>query len=109
MSQQSLNTCKIKILDKDYVINCQSEERDMLKKSADFLNQRINETRNSGAISGGEKIVVMTALNLVYDYLSKELKTEAKSDISEKTAKKLYQLNKKIEDALHKHQQIELT
>jgi cell division protein ZapA len=121
MNSKPSDTCKIRVLDKDYIINCQSSERDMLMKSADFLNQRIKETRASGTLSGGEKIVVMTALNLVYDYLNTEKikvtkseiastePTESKIEDNDKTAKKLKQINKKIETALHQHQQIELT
>ncbi|MFK5985611.1 MAG: cell division protein ZapA [Pseudomonadota bacterium] len=109
MSQKSSDTCRIRILEKEYVINCKADERDMLKKSADYLNQRIKETRTTGGVTGGEKIVVMTALNLVYDYLSKEGKTEAQTDDNDKVTQKLQQINKKIETALHKHQQIELT
>lgn len=115
MSPKPSDTCKIKVLDKDYIINCESSERDMLMKSADYLNQRIKETRSSGNLSGGEKIVVMTALNLVYDYLNSEKETEnvakitdEKIEINDKTTKKLKQINKKIEAALHQHQQIEL-
>ena len=121
MSSKLSDTCKIRVLDKDYVINCQSSERDMLMKSADFLNKRIKETRSSGTLSGGEKIIMMTALNLVYDYLKSEKQELAESEENanveadtnivdnEKTAKKLKQINKKIETALHHHQQIQLT
>jgi len=113
MSSKPSDTCKIRVLDKDYVINCQSSERDKLLKSADYLNKRIKETRSSGTLSGGEKIVVMTALNLVYDYLnsdnSSENESESKIEDNDKTTKKLKQINKKIETALHQHQQIELT
>jgi cell division protein ZapA (FtsZ GTPase activity inhibitor) len=116
MSPKSQETCKIRILEKDYVINCSSSERDKLEKSADFLNERIIETRESGSLSGGEKIMVMTALNLVYDFLiaGSDNETNKKVEIDkqgsdEKVTKKLQKLNKKIEHALHQHQQIELT
>ncbi len=108
MSQPSTETCKIRILDRDYAINCKPEEREILKKSAEFLSKRVNETRIAG-VKGGEKIIVMTALNIVHDYLSNEIITSEETDDSEKTTKKLKQINKKIKVALHKHQQIELT
>jgi cell division protein ZapA len=121
MSDKSKETCKIRVLEKDYVINCSSSERDKLVKSADFLNERITETRASGSLSGGEKIMVMTALNLVYDFLlagrdrdaNKEVESNGHAsdaqDSDEQVTKKLQKLNKKIEKALYQHQQIELT
>ncbi len=113
MNSKSSNTCKINILDKNYVINCGSSEKDMLLKSVDFLNKRIKDTRSSGSISGGEKIVVMTALNIVYDYLSSKngAKSETETQISDnrQIEKKLHKINKKIEAALYKHKQIDLT
>ena len=121
MSDKSKETCKIRVLEKDYVINCNSSERDKLVKSADFLNERITETRASGSLSGGEKIMVMTALNLVYDFLltgsdgdvNKELEPNSQGSddqgSGEQVTKKLQKLNKKIEKALYQHQQIELT
>jgi cell division protein ZapA len=108
MSSKPSDTCKIRILDKDYAINCGPGERDMLMKSVDFLNNRIKETRSSGSVTGGEKIIVMTALNIVYDYLSSEKETESEVEDNSQTTKKLKKMNKKIEAALHQHQQIEL-
>lgn len=109
MTQRNADICKIKVLEKDYAINCAPDEREMLKKSATFLNEKIKETRNSGGVSGGEKILVMTALNMIYDFMTEEEKAKNDNTDNTKSVKKLQQLNNKIEAALHKHQQIELT
>ena len=105
MTKEDSNHCNITVLDKDYAISCKEEERVMLMKSAEFLNEKIKETRTSGNISGGERIVVMTALNIVYEFL---LAQESQQD-NHQLNKKLAKMNKKIETALRSTQQIELT
>ena len=104
MSKKSAKGCTIRVLDKDYVINCEENEKEMLIQSADFLNQRVKEIRTSSTISGGEKIMVLTALNICYDYL--KLQQQKSEDTSQ--LEYLQKLNKKISDALDKYRQAEV-
>lgn len=60
----------IRILDKEYVVSCPDGEQDALFQSAAFLNERMQEARATGNVMGAERIAVMTALNLVHDYLN---------------------------------------
>jgi len=105
MSQNNSSNCSVRILDKDYSINCSENEKEMLIKSAELLNQKIKETRASGNIAGGERIMVMTALNIVYDLLQSQTQQQHDSD----TEKRLKKLNNKMAKMLTIHQQIELT
>jgi len=58
---------KIKILDKEYDISCKQEERTELLDSAELLNKRLREIRDSGKVIGLDRIAIMAALNLAHD------------------------------------------
>ncbi len=60
------------ILDREYRVACPPEERQLLLKAADLLNQRMEEVRDSGKLIGFERIAVMVALNLAYQNLEAE-------------------------------------
>ena len=63
---------KIRILDKDYQVNCKPEESDALEMSAQILSDKMDEIRESSNIIGIERIAVMAALNLTHDLLRSE-------------------------------------
>ena len=54
---------KVYILDKEYLVACPEEERDALKASAKYLNDRMTEIRGSGKVVGIDRIAVMAALS----------------------------------------------
>lgn len=60
-------TVTVRILDKDYQVNCPPEERDALLKAARALDERMRAIRSSGTVIGLERMAIMAALNLVYD------------------------------------------
>lgn len=61
----------VRILDKDYLIACQAEERDGLLASARDVDERMREIRKGGRVIGTDRIAVMAALNLAYELLQK--------------------------------------
>ncbi len=63
---------KIRILDKEYQVNCQPEEREALEYSAQLLNEKMEEIRRGSHIIGLERIAVMAALNLAHDLIRSE-------------------------------------
>ncbi len=65
----SLVPTTIHILDKEYVVSCPEDEQEALRESAAFLNRRMQEARAGGKVLGSERLAVMTALNVVHDYL----------------------------------------
>lgn len=66
------NTVIIRILDKEYQVNCPPEEHAALLRSAQMLDARMREIRKSGHVIGLERIAVMAALNLTYDLMMME-------------------------------------
>jgi cell division protein ZapA len=86
----------IKILDKEYRVSCPSEEQESLRASADFLNRRLTDIRNKGAIIGAERIAIMAALNLAHELLGCQEAQQGMSDIDGRIGN----LQKKIDIAL---------
>ncbi len=60
---------KISILDKEYQVNCQADERDALVRSAKLLNDKMDEIRHGSHIIGLERVAVMAALNISHDLI----------------------------------------
>ena len=59
----------VRILEKEYQVACPAEERDDLMRSAEMLNRKMREIRDSGKVIGLDRIAVMAALNLTNDLL----------------------------------------
>jgi cell division protein ZapA len=87
---------KIHILGKEYQVNCPPEERDALERSAELLNEKIEEIRNGSQIIGLERIAVMAALNLAHDLILTETSAQENSFASDL----LQTMNSKIDSAL---------
>ncbi len=68
------------ILDKDYVIGCPEEEHDTLMASAQFFSEKVQEVRDGGKVVSTERIVVISALNIIHEYL--QYKREREGEIS---------------------------
>jgi cell division protein ZapA len=93
MSSVSL---KIHILGKEYQVNCPPEEQEALERSAELLNEKMEEIRNGSQIIGLERIAVMAALNLAHDLIQTEHSAEQNSLASDV----LQTMNSKIDSAL---------
>lgn len=68
MSDKSIPV-NVRILEKDYKIACPAGEHQSLLDSAEMLNEKMNEIKNSGKIIGAERIAVMAAINLAHELL----------------------------------------
>lgn len=95
----------VRILEKEYFVSCPYEERSALLDSAEYLNSRMREIRDSGKVVGLDRIAVMVALNLANELLTLKDR-EAKLD-SEASAR-LRTMREQVESALERGQQLEL-
>ena len=102
--QQDQARVSVRILEKEYFIACPYEERSALLDSAEFLNARMREVRDSGKVVGLDRIAVMVALNLANEYLKlKEREAKLESDASGRVK----HLRERVEAQLAKSQQLE--
>lgn len=93
------------ILEKEYRINCPSDEHEALMKSAQFLDSKMREIRDTGKIIGIDRIAVIAALNIINEMLQNQ------SQISEQnrsTNSHIRSLQDKIDTALSRNRQMEL-
>ena len=59
----------VRLLDKEYQVACPEDEREALLESAEILNRKMREIRDSGKVIGVDRIAVMAALNVCHEML----------------------------------------
>jgi cell division protein ZapA len=74
---EDLARVTVRILDKDYQVACPDEEREALLESADLLNRKMREIRESGKVVGLDRVAVMAALNLSHEILQNQAMANA--------------------------------
>lgn len=104
MSQEQARV-SVRIMEKEYVIACPYEERTALLDTAEFLNSRMREIRDSGKVVGLDRIAVMVALNLANELL--RLKNQD-ARIESEASGRVRALRERVEGAIEKGQQLEL-
>ena len=105
MTDKSSDGITIHILDKEYMIACSEEERHDLQRSADYLDTKMREIRDSGKIVGSDRIAVMAALNISHELLNQDGGTVS-PDAS--VAPRIRSIQEKIDDALYRSRQLEI-
>jgi cell division protein ZapA len=95
----------VKILEKEYQISCKADERAALLDSAELLDAKMREIRESGKVTGLDRIAVMAALNMANELLlargqGETLETDA--------AVRIQAMRERVESALQHGQQLEL-
>ena len=95
----------VKILEKEYQISCKADERAALLDSAELLDAKMRQIRESGKVTGLDRIAVMAALNMANELLQarghgQSLETDA--------AGRIQAMRERVESALQHGQQLEL-
>ena len=90
----------VRLLDKEYQVACPEDEKAALLESAEFLNRRMREIRDSGKQVGLDRIAVMAALNLSHEMLQ-DRSSSAQAD--EQLLGRIRLLNDKLAGALGAH------
>ncbi len=107
MTDKSSDGITIHILDKEYMIACDEDERHDLQRSADFLDTKMREIRDSGKIIGSDRIAVMAALNISHELLTQDGGT-ANTDADASVGTRIRSIQEKIDDALYRSRQLEI-
>lgn len=95
------DTTTVELLGKEYQVACPAEKRQDLHRAAQLLNSRMQDIKGQGKLYGTERVAIMAALNLAYDFLNATCGSET-------TQTELKKINHKIESALAKDQQMDL-
>ncbi len=59
----------VHILDKEYQVACEEDERDGLLHAAEYVNRQMRAIRDRGNVIGTDRIAVVTALNVAHELL----------------------------------------
>jgi len=104
LSKESI-PININIMDKEFLVSCPEDEEISLRSSAQYLDKKMREIRDSGKVVGLDRIAVMVALNITHDLLSNK---NINSDINQTVSSRVKNIQEKVELALHKGKQMEL-
>ena len=95
----------VRILDKEYQVACPASERTDLLDSAEMLNAKMREIRDTGRIVGLDRIAVMAALNMANELLHAEKRDRMlDGDVSNR----LKMISDRVESALGNTRQLDL-
>ena len=95
----------VRILEKEYHITCPNEERSDLLDSAEYLNMKMREIRDSGKVVGLDRIAVIAALNMANELIRFRNRD---SNLDSDVGGRLRILRERVESALEKGRQLEL-
>jgi cell division protein ZapA len=102
---QQMAQVSVRILDKEYQVACRPEERTDLLDSAEVLNSKMREIRDTGRVVGLDRIAVMAALNMANDLMHAQARdVELEGDVSNR----LRTISDRVENALSGTQQLDL-
>ena len=95
----------VRILDKEYQVACPASERTDLLDSAEVLNAKMREIRDSGRVVGLDRIAVMAALNMANDLLHAQARDRVlEGDFS----MRLKNISDRVDTALSGSRQLDL-
>jgi cell division protein ZapA len=95
----------VRILEKEYQVACPASERTDLLDSAEALNERMREIRDSGKVVGLDRIAVMAALNMANELLQAKTRDE---ELEGNLGNRLRLLSDRLESVLGTSQQLDL-
>jgi cell division protein ZapA len=62
----------IQILGREFRVACPEGEEKQLLASVDYLNRRMKELRDTGKVTGNERIAIMAALNIAHEFMGQK-------------------------------------
>ena len=105
MSDKEPAHVTVRILEKEYFVSCPQEERADLLDSAEFLNKKMREIRDTGKVVGADRIAVMAALNMANELL--RLRRQ-ESDLQGAVSGRVKHMRERVEGALQRTRQLDL-
>ncbi len=105
MSDPELARVSVRILEKEYFVACPFEERSDLLDSAQYLNTKMREIRDTGKVVGMDRIAVMAALNLVNELLKSRSR---EAEVDGNLGGRLRKIRERVEAALEHGKQLDL-
>jgi cell division protein ZapA len=105
VSEDRVTRISVRLLDREYQVACPAEERSDLLDSAEYLDAKMREVRDTGKVVGVDRIAVISALNIANELIKMRRNG---SSVDADLGAKLQRLRERVEAALEKGQQLEL-
>ena len=105
MSDDRITRVSVRVLDREYQVACPAEERSDLLDSAEYLDARMREVRDTGNVVGLDRIAVISALNIANELIKMRRNGGA---LDGDLGARLRGLRERVESALEKGKQLEL-
>jgi len=84
----------IKILDREFTVGCEPDERDGLLAAAHLLDARMREIRGSNRMAALDRVAVLAALNLAHEFMQLKAETQSREQTLNRT---LVDMNRKLD------------
>jgi cell division protein ZapA len=104
-ADKELARVSVRILDKEFMIACPYEQRSALLDSAQFLDTKMREVRDSGKVVGLDRIAVIAALNLTNELLRLQAREQR---VEAEMGGRVRAVRERIDEAVARSQQLEL-
>jgi cell division protein ZapA len=105
VSEKEPTAVTVRILDKEYFVACPPDERTDLLDSAEYLNKKMREIRDTGKVVGADRIAVMAALNMANELLRlRKQDTELQGSV----AGRVKNMRERVETTLQRTRQLDL-
>ena len=76
MNKPASEPVTVRILDREYTVGCEPDERDGLMAAAKILDSKMREVRGGNRMAGVDRIAVLAALNLAHELHQSRSDTE---------------------------------
>jgi cell division protein ZapA len=105
MSDDRITRVSVRVLDRDYQVACPAEERSDLLDSAEYLDAKMREVRDTGKVVGLDRIAVISALNIANELIKMR---HGGGSLDGDLGARLRGMRERVETALEKSKQLEL-
>jgi cell division protein ZapA len=105
VSEKEPTAVTVRILDKEYFVGCPPDERNDLLESAEYLNKKMREIRDTGKIVGSDRIAVMAALNMANELLRLRKQDH---ELQGAVSGRVKNMRERVEGALQRTRQLDL-
>ena len=90
-------TVTVKLLDREFLVGCKTDEREGLLASVEHLNQKMREIRHASRSPGYDRIAVLAALDITHELL---MLRRSQTALADSAGEHVALLRRKLEDAL---------
>jgi cell division protein ZapA len=105
VSEKDTAAVTVRILEKEYFVACPADERADLLDSAEYLNKRMREVRDTGKVVGADRIAVIAALNMANELLRLRRQDQ---ELQGAVSGRVKNLRERVESALQRTRQLDL-